>query len=68
LAGFLIDLYLVILKFAANDQISRHPLLFLGIVLMIFGLSMILTGFQSEMIRHFSYHPRQEYSIRQVLD
>jgi glycosyltransferase involved in cell wall biosynthesis len=68
LAGFVIDLYLVILKFAANDQISRHPLLFLGIVLMIFGLSMILTGFQSEMIRHFSYNPRQEYSIRQVLD
>src|SRR5579885_2753281 len=68
LVGFLIDLYLVILKFAANDQISRHPLLFLGIVLMIFGLMMILTGFQSEMVRNFSYHPQQEYSIRQVLD
>ena len=68
LAGFVIDLYLVVLKFAYNDQISRHPLLFLGIVLMIFGLSMILAGFQSEMIRHFSYHPRQEYSIRQVLE
>lgn len=68
LAGFLIDLYLVILKFAANDQISRHPLLFLGIVLMIFGLMMILTGLQSEMIRHFNYNPRQEYSIREVLE
>jgi glycosyltransferase involved in cell wall biosynthesis len=68
LGGFLIDLYLVILKFATNDQISRHPLLFLGIVLMIFGLMMILTGLQSEMIRHFNYHPRQEYSIRQVLE
>ncbi len=67
-AGFLIDLYLVILKFAYNDQLSRHPLLFLGIVLMIFGLSMILTGFQSEMIRNFNYDPRQEYSVRQVLD
>jgi glycosyltransferase involved in cell wall biosynthesis len=68
LVGFLIDLYLVILKFATNDQISRHPLLFLGIVLMIFGLMMILTGFQSEMIRNFNYHPHQEYSVRQVLD
>jgi glycosyltransferase involved in cell wall biosynthesis len=68
ISGFLIDLYLVILKFAANDQISRHPLLFLGIVLMIFGLMMILTGLQSEMIRHFNYSPRQEYSIRQVLE
>ncbi len=68
LAGFLIDLYLVILKIVTNDQISRHPLLFLGIVLMIFGLSMILTGFQSEMIRHYSYHPQQEYSVRQELD
>ncbi len=68
LAGFLIDLYLVILKFAFNDQLSRHPLLWLGILLMLFGLSMVLTGFMSEMIRHYNYHPQQEYSIRQVLD
>jgi glycosyltransferase involved in cell wall biosynthesis len=68
ISGFLIDLYLVVLKFVANDPISRHPLLFLGIVLMIFGLIMILTGLQSEMIRHFNYQPRQEYSVRQVLD
>ncbi len=68
LSGFLIDLYVVGLKVFANEQISKHPVLFLGIVLMIFGLTMILTGLQSEMIRYFSYQSRQEYSIRQVLE
>jgi hypothetical protein len=28
----------------------------------------VLTGLQSEMIRHFAYHPEDEYSVRQVLD
>jgi hypothetical protein len=39
-----------------------------GILLLIFGISFILTGLQSEMIRHFAYRPDDEYSIRQVLE
>lgn len=68
LIGFLIDLYVLGLKIFAGEQISRHPIVFLGIVFMIFGLSMVLTGFQSEMIRYYNYQSRHEYSIRQVLD
>jgi len=69
--GFLIDLYIVLdrwLPFGTHQPIHDRPLLFVGIMLMIFGVSFILTGLQSEMIRHFAYRPEQEYSIRQVLE
>jgi len=39
-----------------------------GIVLMIFGVNFILTGLQSEMIRHYAFRSDEEYSIRQELD
>ncbi len=68
LIGFLIDLYVLGLKIFAGERISNHPVVFLGIVFMIFGVSMVLTGFQSEMIRFYNYQSRHEYSIRQVLE
>jgi hypothetical protein len=70
-SGFLVDLYIVLdrwLPFGTHQPIHDRPLLFVGILLMIFGVSFILTGLQSEMIRHFAYRPEQEYSIRQVLE
>jgi len=66
--GFGIDLWVVLNKIFANDDIRNHPILFLGIVLMIVGVQLLLTGLQSEMIRHNSFKAREEYSIRQVLD
>jgi glycosyltransferase involved in cell wall biosynthesis len=71
LAGFLTDLYVVLdryLPFGSHEQIHNRPVLFVGIILLIFGVSFILTGLQSEMIRHFAYRPQDEYSVRQVLD
>ncbi|HET8906608.1 MAG TPA: glycosyltransferase family 2 protein [Ktedonobacterales bacterium] len=70
-AGVLVDLYVVLdrfLPFGSHQEIHNRPLLFVGILLLIFGISFILTGLQSEMIRHFAYRPEDEYSIRQVLD
>jgi glycosyltransferase involved in cell wall biosynthesis len=67
-AGFLIDLWVVLNRVITGDPISRHPILYLGILLMIVGAQIVLTGLQSEMIRHFNYNPREEYSIRKVLD
>lgn len=70
-AGVLVDLYIVLdrfLPFGSHQEIHTRPLLFVGILLLIFGISFILTGLQSEMIRHFAYRPADEYSIRQVLD
>jgi glycosyltransferase involved in cell wall biosynthesis len=71
LIGLLIDLYVVldrVLPFGSGQPIHERPLLFVGILFLIFGVSFILTGLQSEMIRHFAYRPEQEYSVRQVLE
>lgn len=70
-AGFFTDLYVVLdryLPFGSHEPIHNRPLLFVGVMLLIFGISFILTGLQSEMIRHFAYRPTDEYSVRQVLD
>ncbi len=69
--GFAIDLYVVLdryLPFGSGTPIHNRPILFVGIILLIFGVSFILTGLQSEMIRHFAYRPEEEYSVKQVLD
>jgi glycosyltransferase involved in cell wall biosynthesis len=71
LAGLVVDGYVVadrFLPFGSQQPIHERPLLFVGIMLLIFGVSFILTGLQSEMIRHFAYRPSDEYSVRQVLE
>lgn len=66
--GFVIDIFVVIRKFTLNQPIHDQPLLFVGILLMIFGVQFILTGLQSEMIRYYAFRPDEEYSIKQELD
>jgi glycosyltransferase involved in cell wall biosynthesis len=71
IAGIGVDLYVVLdrfLPFGSQQPIHDRPLLFVGILLIVFGISLILTGLQSEMIRHFAYRPEEEYSVRQVLE
>ncbi len=68
LLGMLIDLFVVGRRIFIGQLISNQPLLFVGILLMIFGVQFILTGLQSEMIRHYAFQPGEEYSIRQELD
>jgi len=69
LAGFLIDLWVVIRSnFIQVQPIHTQPLLFVGILLMIFGLQFFLTGLQSEMIRHYAFQRGEEYNIRQELN
>ncbi|GCE49285.1 glycosyltransferase involved in cell wall biosynthesis [Thermosporothrix hazakensis] len=66
--GILIDLFVVIRKLFFSQPIHDQPLLFVGILLMIFGVQFILTGLQSEMIRHYAFQPGEEYSIKEELD
>lgn len=69
LLGMLVDIYVVIRSvFFIHEPIHNQPSLFIGILLMIFGIQFILTGLQSEMIRHYAFRPDEEYSIRQELD
>jgi glycosyltransferase involved in cell wall biosynthesis len=68
-AGFLVDLWVVVKSYFITHQfIHNQPLLFGGILLMIFGVQIVLAGFQSEMIRHYAFQRGEEYSIRQELD
>lgn len=69
LLGFLVDLYVVVKSYLiVHEPIHNQPLLFVGILLMIFGAQFILTGLQSEMIRHYAYQKGEDYSIKQELD
>jgi glycosyltransferase involved in cell wall biosynthesis len=69
LLGFLVDIYVVVRSYLfIHEPIHNQPLLFVGILLMIFGVQFILTGLQSEMIRHYAYQKGEEYSIKQELD
>lgn len=69
LLGLLVDLVIVIRsRFFINQPIHNQPLLFVGILLMIFGVQFVLAGLQSEMIRHYAFRSDEEYSIRQELD
>src|SRR6266567_3470767 len=56
LLGFLVDAYVVVKSYLfIHEPIHNQPLLFVGILLMIFGVQFILTGLQSEMIRHYAF-------------
>lgn len=69
LIGIVIDAYVVVAsRLFTHEPIHNQPLLFVGIILMIFGVQFILTGLQSEMIRYYAFQPGEEYSIRQELD
>ena len=69
LIGFLVDAYVVFRSFfITHEPIHQQPLLFGGILLMIFGIQFFLAGLQSEMVRYYSFKRGEEYSIRQVLD
>jgi hypothetical protein len=55
-------------RFFINQPIHNQPTLFVGILLMIFGVQFVLAGLQSEMIRHYAFRSDEEYSIRQELE
>jgi glycosyltransferase involved in cell wall biosynthesis len=68
LLGTVIDLIVVVRsRFFINEPIHDQPFLFVGILLMIFGVQFVLAGLQSEMIRHYAFRSDEEYSIRQEL-
>ncbi len=52
--GFLIGLYIVYLRVITGTIQYRHPLLFLGMLLMIIGVQLVSTGLLAEMFTSFS--------------
>lgn len=66
--GVLIDLFIVLRSYLwIHEPIHEQPLLFVGILLMIFGVQFFLAGLQSEMIRHYAFQHGEEFNIKQEL-
>lgn len=66
--GMLVDLYEVIRAlYFIHEPIHQQAMLFVGILLMIFGVQFFLAGLQSEMVRHYAFRPGEESSVKQEL-
>ena len=63
--GFLIDLYLVILKFTEGMALSNRPLFVGGVLLIIVGIQFISIGLIGELITKTRQSSEKEYSIRE---
>ena len=68
LAGFGILVYLSILKYFQNIfRISERPVFFFGILILIIGAQLFLTGFLAELISRNAPH-RNKYIISDTID
>ena len=64
LVGFGINCYLTWLRFSFGNIQGKHPLLMLGVLLMILGFQMISTGLLAEYIAMIGNRGRDQYSIK----
>ena len=68
--GGLICAYLAYLKIVYNPGIANRPLLLLGVLLILGGINLVMTGLLGEMLSR-TYHESQNkpiYAIREVLE
>lgn len=65
--GFAVNLYLAIAWFG-GEALSRRPLLFLGVLLMVMGLQVLTTGLLAEMIAHTGFRRRESYSVKEFVE
>ena len=65
--GFLIGLYILYLRIATGSIQFRHPLLFLGMLLMIIGIQFISTGLLAELIVHSNKKDDYHSAIKVIL-
>ena len=62
LSGFGISAYLTVLKFLGHP-IGNRPLLFLGLLLIIFGIQLLTTGLLGEMLARPELERRDRFHI-----
>ncbi|MGH2448169.1 MAG: glycosyltransferase family 2 protein [Chloroflexota bacterium] len=61
--------YLLILKLLGQSVFQAHgPLLLLSSVLVVSGIQLFVLGLMGKMLRHQSFEPREEYSVRRHLN
>lgn len=66
--GFLIGIYITYLRVMTGTIQNRHPLLFLGMLLMIIGIQLISTGLLAEMMVYTKQKPDYNSFIKETLD
>ncbi len=66
--GFVISLYLLILKIFYHAALSDRPLLLLGILMLLVGLQIFLTGFMAEMVIRGYYSGKKTYVIKEKIE
>lgn len=67
--GFLMALYLVILKFFFSEELANRPLLLLSLLLMILGVQLIMFGFLAEMMtrNYFEGLGKRNFEIEEII-
>ncbi len=66
LGGLGINLYLAVIRFRFGSILGRHPLLLLGVLLMVLGIQFVSLGFLGEMITRLS-EEKKDYPLRRRL-
>jgi len=66
-SGFLIGLYLSIIKFFYHQGISNRPLLLLGILIIILGVQFIIFGLLADIMIKIYYQEERQYNIEGIL-
>lgn len=60
--------YLLVLKLLGQSLFGSHgPLLFLSGILFVAGIQLFMLGLVGEMLRHYSFDPHEEFSLRHRL-
>lgn len=65
--GFLIGVYITYLRVTTGSIQFRHPLLFLGMLLMIIGVQLVSTGLLAEMIIYSNKKLDYSSNIKEIL-
>lgn len=66
--GALGFLYLLVLKALGQSIFLTHgPLLFFSGILVVSGILLFMLGLLGEMVRHYSFQPSEEFSVRKRL-
>lgn len=64
LAGFVINFIILVIWLQYGNIQGRHPLLTLGVLLMILGFQLVSTGLLAELITRMGHKDRGEYSLK----
>jgi len=68
LSGFVISVYLSMLRLFGGEALSNRPLLLVGILLMVFGLQTFSVGLVGELILFSHAKDIKDYKIEEIID